>query len=162
MSTASRNRRPCSRVAPHMERAWIFSLIPLTLGSIFLAIGVYGLRRAEALRRTGVSARGRIVRHHVSRSDDGARFHHPVAAWTTQEGAACEYPSRFGRVSIDGRFGVGASVVVRYDSANPRRFEIQGWDVTTADRAFVVAGSLLAGATSLALLIRLLVWLLTL
>ncbi|MGQ4335582.1 DUF3592 domain-containing protein [Streptomyces hayashii] len=144
-----------------MEREWIFSLIPLLIGAGFLAFGVHGLRRAEALRLTGVTARGRIVRHQVSRNDDGARFHHPVAAWTAQDGTACEYPSRLGRTSIDGRFRVGASVLVRYDSANPRRFEVQGWDTTTVDRVFVVLGSLLTGATSLALLIRLLFWLLT-
>ncbi|MFG2576982.1 DUF3592 domain-containing protein [Streptomyces sp. NPDC048481] len=145
-----------------MEREWLFSLVPLLLGAAFLAIGLHGLRRAEALRRTGVTARGRIVRHHVSRSDGGAKFHHPVAAWTTQDGTACEHPSRFGRVSVEGRFGVGAAVTVRYDAANPRRFEIQGWDAATADRVFAVVGALLTGATLLALLIRLLVWLLSL
>ncbi|MER6788983.1 DUF3592 domain-containing protein [Streptomyces sp. NPDC000658] len=145
-----------------MERAWLFSLIPLTLGVAFLAVGVYGLRRAEALRRTGVTAKGRIVRHHVRRDDDGARYHHPVAAWTAQDGTACEYTSRFGRGSIEGRFGVGAAVTVRYDAANPRRFEIQGWDATTVDRVFAVVGSLLTAGTLLALIVRLLIWLFTL
>ncbi len=60
-------------------------------------------------------------------------------------------------MSVEGRFGVGAAVTVRYDVADPRRFEIQGWDATTADRVFAVVGSLLTGTTLLALLIRLLI-----
>ncbi|MDQ0681424.1 hypothetical protein QF032_000419 [Streptomyces achromogenes] len=139
-----------------MERAWLFSLVPLALGAVFLGIGVYGLRRADALRRTGLTAQGRIVRHDVSRGDEGARYYHPVAAWTTHDGRECEYASRFGRGSRVGAFGVGALVVVRYDADNPRRFAIQGWDATTVDRVFAIVGSLLTAGTLLVLLARLL------
>ncbi|MCX5264661.1 DUF3592 domain-containing protein [Streptomyces sp. NBC_00199] len=138
-----------------MERAWLFSLIPLALGAAFLGIGVYGLRRADALRRTGLTAQGRIVRHEVGRGDEGATYYHPVAAWTTHDGRECEYSSRFGRGSLAGAFGVGARVVVRYDADNPRRFAIEGWDATTVDRVFAVVGSLVIAGTSLALLVRL-------
>ncbi|BAC68236.1 hypothetical protein AQJ43_35375 [Streptomyces avermitilis] len=139
-----------------MQREWLFSLIPLTIGVVFLSFGVYGLRRAKALRRTGVTAPGRIVRHDVRRDDDGARYHHPVAAWTTPDGLECEHSSRFGRGSIGGRFGVGALVVVRYDPENPRRFEIQGWDSAIVDRTFTILGALLTAATLTVLLVRLL------
>ncbi|MFI1507806.1 DUF3592 domain-containing protein [Streptomyces sp. NPDC020597] len=139
-----------------MERAWLFSLVPLALGAAFLCIGAYGLRRADALRRTGLTAPGRIVRHEVSRGDEGATYYHPVAAWTAHDGSACEYPSRFGRGSTAGAFGVGAAVVVRYDGDDPRRFAIQGWETTTVDRVFAVVGSLLMSGTLLALLVRLL------
>ncbi|MGW1274355.1 DUF3592 domain-containing protein [Streptomyces sp. NPDC002491] len=138
-----------------MERAWLFSLIPLVIGAAFLCVGAYGLRRADALRRTGLTAQGRIVRHEVNRGE-GAVYYHPVAAWTAHDGQACEYPSRFGRGSTAGAFGVGARVVVRYDGDNPRRFAIQGWETATVDRVFAVVGSLLTAGTSLALLIRLL------
>lgn len=60
-------------------------------------------------------------------------------------------------MAVEGCFGVGVAVTVRYDAAAPRRFEIQGWDATTADRVFALVGSLLTGATLLALLIRLLI-----
>jgi hypothetical protein len=139
-----------------MEREWLFSLIPLVIGVSFLCAGVYGLRRAEALRRTGVTAQGWIVRHDLRRDSEGGRYYHPVAAWTTGDGVACRHASRFGRDSVAGRFAVGAPVVVRYDSADPSRFEIEGWDVTTVYRVFAIVGSLLTGGTSLALLVRLL------
>ncbi|MFD9395278.1 DUF3592 domain-containing protein [Streptomyces sp. NPDC060000] len=139
-----------------MEREWLFSLIPLVIGAVFLGFGVYGLRRARALRRTGVTAEGWIVRHDMRRDDEGATYHYPVAAWTARDGRECEYASRFGRGSIAGAYRVGASVVIRYDSENPRRFVIQGWDVTTVDLVFTIVGSLLTAGTSLALLVRLL------
>ncbi|MGW5849950.1 DUF3592 domain-containing protein [Streptomyces sp. NPDC055254] len=139
-----------------MERAWLFSLIPLTIGLVCLAFGVYGLRRARALRRTGVTAQGRIVRHDTRRDDEGSTLYFPVAAWTTRDGRACEYPSRFGRGSIAAAFGVGTDAVVRYDPHNPRRFEIQGWDVTTVDLLFTVLGSVFTAGTLTVLLVRLL------
>ncbi|MCY0945474.1 DUF3592 domain-containing protein [Streptomyces antarcticus] len=139
-----------------MQREWLFSLIPLTIGVLFLAFGVYGLRRAAALRRTGVTAEGRIVRHVVTRRDEGATYYHPVAVWTTRDGRECEHTSRFGRGSIASSFGVGTSVVIRYDPEDPRRFAIQGWDVTTVDMLFTLLGALFAVGTLLALLIRLL------
>lgn len=142
-----------------MEREWLFSLIPLTIGVLFLGFGVYGLRLASALRRTGVTTEGRIVRHDVERNDEGTTFHHPVAAWTTQDGRECEYASRFGRTgrgSVGGAFGVGASVMVRYDPEDPRRFAIQGWDVTTFDRLATVLGSVVTAGTLVVLLVRLL------
>lgn len=138
-----------------MEREWLFSLIPLTIGAAFLAFGIYGLRRAGALRRHGVTAQGRIVRHEVRRGDEGAKFYHPVAAWTTRDGRECEYSSRFGRGSIGGGFGVGTSVTVRYDPADPRRFAIQGWDVATVDLLFTVLGSVFTAGTLMVLLVRL-------
>ncbi|MFD6967419.1 DUF3592 domain-containing protein [Streptomyces sp. NPDC059949] len=139
-----------------MQREWLFSLIPLTIGAVFLAFGLYGLRRAAALRRTGVTAKGRIVRHDVRRHDEGATFHYPVAAWTTRDGRECEHSSRFGRGSIAGNFAVGTFVVVRYDPQDPRRFAIQGWDVTTVDLVFTIVGSLLAAGTLVVILVRLL------
>ncbi|MEV6570152.1 DUF3592 domain-containing protein [Streptomyces sp. NPDC051577] len=139
-----------------MEREWLISLIPLTIGVGFLGFGVYGLRRASALRRTGVTGRGRIVRHDTVRSDEGATLHYPVAAWTTGDGRLCEHASRFGRGSVASAFRVGASVLVRYDPENPRRFEIQGWDVATVDRLFTVLGALFVSGTLTALLIGLL------
>lgn len=139
-----------------MQREWLFSLIPLTIGVVFLSFGVYGLRRAKALRRTGVTAEGRIVRHDVRRDDEGATFYHPVAAWTTRDGRECAYSSRFGRGSVAGGFGVGTSVIVQYDPEDPRRFAIQGWDAATVDRVFTVLGSVFTAGTSVVLLVRLL------
>ncbi|MFG2869721.1 DUF3592 domain-containing protein [Streptomyces sp. NPDC048338] len=139
-----------------MERDWLFSLIPLFVGVVFLCFGVYGLRRAEALRRTGVTARGRIVRHDVRRDDEGATFRYPVAAWTTPDGHTCEHPSRFGRGRIASGFGVGTTVTVRYDPEDPRRFAIQGWDTAAVDLVFTVVGAVLSGGTLVALLVRLL------
>lgn len=139
-----------------MQREWLFSLIPLTIGVVFLALGLYGLRRAAALRRTGVTAKGRIVRHDVRRHDEGATFYHQVAAWTTRDGRECEHSSRFGRGSIAGSIAVGTFVVVRYDPQDPRRFAIQGWDVTTVDLVFTLLGSLFTAGTLLVVLVRLL------
>ncbi|MFI6106685.1 DUF3592 domain-containing protein [Streptomyces sp. NPDC051310] len=139
-----------------MGREWLFSLIPLAIGTVFLCFGVYGLRRARALRRTGVSAEAWIVRHEARRDDEGATFHHPVAAWTAQDGRACEYPSRFGRGRVGNGFGVGAHVMVRYDPAAPQRFAIEGWDVKTVDLLFTVLGAVFTVGTVLVLLVRLL------
>ncbi|MEU6670410.1 DUF3592 domain-containing protein [Streptomyces sp. NPDC046727] len=139
-----------------MERAWLFSLIPLTIGVVFLGFGVHGLRRASALRRTGVDAKARIVRHEAMRSDEGATFYHPVAAWTAGDGSTCEYSSRFGRATVGPRFGVGAQVVVRYDPKAPHRFVIEGWDMKAVDLLCVVLGSLFTVGTVTVLLIRLL------
>ncbi len=139
-----------------MEREWLFSLIPLTIGAVFLSFGVYGLRRAGALRRTGVTAEGRIVRHDVRRENEGATFYHPVAAWTTRDGQECEYSSRFGRGLVGGGFGVGTVVLVQYDPDGPRRFAIQGWDVTTVDRVFTVLGSVFTAGALVVSLVRIL------
>ncbi|PKV89795.1 DUF3592 domain-containing protein [Streptomyces sp. TLI_146] len=139
-----------------MEREWFFSLIPLTIGVAFLSFGVYGLRRAKALRLRGVNARARIVRHDVVRNDDGAKFHYPVAAWTAQDGRACEYASRFGRGTVTHRFGVGAHVMVRYDPQTPDRFAIEGWDTRGVDLLFTVLGAVFTGGTVTVLLVRLL------
>ncbi|MEU6589970.1 DUF3592 domain-containing protein [Streptomyces sp. NPDC046881] len=139
-----------------MERAWLFSLIPLAIGVVFLAFGVYGLRRAGVLRRTGVDAEARIVRYEVRRNDEGATFHHPVAAWTAQDGTACEYASRYGRGTLRDTFGVGARVTVRYDPRAPHRFAIEGWDMQGLDLLFTVLGSVLTTGTLTVLLVRLL------
>ncbi|MEV0982029.1 DUF3592 domain-containing protein [Streptomyces sp. NPDC049915] len=131
-----------------MQPVGLFSLIPLTVGAGFLGFGVSGLRRAEALRRTGVTARGRIVRHDTRRSDEGGpRYHHPVATWTTEDGRAYTHASRFGRDKVVPGFGVGASVVVLYDPAKPSRFIIQGWDTPVVDRVFTVLGAVLTAGT---------------
>ncbi|MEU1010311.1 DUF3592 domain-containing protein [Streptomyces sp. NPDC005890] len=139
-----------------MERAWLISLIPLTIGVVFLAFGVYGLRRAGMLRRTGVDAEARIVRHKVVRNDEGATFYYPVAAWTAQDGTACEYSSRYGRAAVRNTFGVGVRVTVRYDPRAPHRFSIEGWDMNGLDLLFTVLGSVLTTGTVTALLVRLL------
>ncbi|MFG2991149.1 DUF3592 domain-containing protein [Streptomyces sp. NPDC048257] len=139
-----------------MGREWLFSLIPLTIGSVFLAFGVYGLRRASLIRRKGVTARARIVRHKTSRGDEGATYYHPVAAWTARDGRACEYESQFGRGSVGGAFRVGANVTVRYDPDQPDRFAIEGWDTKTVALLFTGLGSLVTVGTVTVLLVRLL------
>ncbi|WP_190109377.1 DUF3592 domain-containing protein [Streptomyces cinnamoneus] len=146
-----------------MEREWLFSLIPLTIGAGFLSFGVYGLRHASVLRRRGVTVEGRIVRHEVTRSDEGATFYHPVAAWTTRDGRECEYSSRFGRGTVKGsrgtaggKFGVGALVMVQYDPEDPRRFAIPGWDLKMFDLQATVLGSVLTVGTLMPLVVRLL------
>ncbi len=139
-----------------MQREWLFSLIPLTIGVVFLSFGLHGLRRAAALRRTGVTAEARIVRHDARRHDEGATLYYPVATWTARDGCEVEGSSRFGRGSITSNFGVGTFVMVRYDPTDPRRFAIHGWDVTTVDLVFALVGSLLTAGTLLVLLIRLL------
>ncbi|GGN64233.1 hypothetical protein GCM10011579_033420 [Streptomyces albiflavescens] len=139
-----------------MEREWLFSLIPLTIGTIFLSFGVYGLRRASALRRIGVTAEARIVRHDARRDDEGATFYHPVAAWTARDGRTCEYSSRFGRGVVGNNFGVGAYVIVQYDPEAPHRFAIEGWDMRTVDLLFTVLGSMFTVGTVTVLLVRLL------
>ncbi|MER5549916.1 DUF3592 domain-containing protein [Streptomyces sp. NPDC002589] len=136
-----------------MEREWLFLLIPLVIGVIFLCFGVYGLRLARALRRTGVTAAGRVVRHDTRRDDDGATYHHPVVAWKTRDGRECEYTSRLGRGTAARSFGVGTSVTVRYDEENPRRFAVQGWDSTTVDTVFTVVGAVLTAGTLSVLLL---------
>lgn len=99
---------------------------------------------------------GRIVRHEVHRGDEGARYYHPVAAWTTRDGRECEYASRFGRGSVGAAFRVGAAAVVRYDPKDPSRFEIQGWDVATVNLLFTVLGSVFTAGTLTVLLVRVL------
>ncbi|MEU6239480.1 DUF3592 domain-containing protein, partial [Kitasatospora sp. NPDC047058] len=111
---------------------------------------------ARVLRRTCVTAEARIVRHDVRRDDEGATFHHPVAAWTTLDGCVCEHASRFGRGTVGDDFGVGARVVVRYDPDAPHRFAIEGWDKRTVDLLFTVLGSALTAGTVTGLLVRLL------
>ncbi|WP_406170173.1 DUF3592 domain-containing protein [Streptomyces sp. NBC_00996] len=139
-----------------MEREWLFSFIPLTIGAVFLGFGVYGLRRAGALRRAGVTAEARIVRHEVRRDDEGATFYHLVAAWTARDGRTCEYSSRFGRGAVRDAFGVGACVTVQYDPQAPHRFAIEGWDMRGVDLLFTVLGSVFTLGTVTVLLIRLL------
>ncbi|GHE58384.1 hypothetical protein GCM10018785_29500 [Streptomyces longispororuber] len=139
-----------------MERAWLFSLVPFVIGTAFLGFGAHGLRRARVLGRVGVTARARIVRHEIRRGEEGARFHHPVAAWTTRDGTACAYASRFGRGTVGGRFGVGAYVTVRYDPKAPHRFVIEGWDSTVVDRLFLALGTVLTVGTAAVVLGRLL------
>ncbi|MFJ6794922.1 DUF3592 domain-containing protein [Streptomyces sp. NPDC091268] len=139
-----------------MERAWLFSLIPLTIGLVFLGFGAHGLRRAKALRRAGITAQGRIVRHDVRRDGEGSTLYFPVVAWTTRDGRACEHASRFGRGRVSGPFGVGAAATVRYDPRDPSRFALQGWDVTSVDLLFAVLGALFTAGTLTVVLVRLL------
>lgn len=139
-----------------MEREWLFSLIPLAIGTVFLGLGVHGLRRASALRRIGVTAEARIVRHDVRRNDEGATFYHPVAAWTARDGRTCEYESSFGRGAVGKDFGVGARVVVQYDPQAPHRFAIEGWDTGKVALLFTVLGSVFTVGTVTVLLVRLL------
>ncbi|MFF1705081.1 DUF3592 domain-containing protein [Streptomyces sp. NPDC058252] len=138
-----------------MEREWLFSLIPLLIGVSFLCAGVYGLRRASALRRTGITAVGRVVRHDTRRDDDGAKYHHPVVAWTTRDGRDCTYPSNFGRGTVLHGYGIGNSVTVLYDEKNPCRFEIRGWDNPSVYLVFTVVGAALTAGTLSVLLVLL-------
>ncbi|MBK3629059.1 DUF3592 domain-containing protein [Streptomyces sp. MBT49] len=138
-----------------MNREWLFTLIPLVIGVSFLCAGVYGLRRASALRRTGITAVGRVVRHDTRRDDDGAKYHHPVVAWTTRDGSECTYSSTFGRGKVLNGYGVGNSVFVLYDENNPRRFEIRGWDSTSFYMVFTVVGTVLTTGTLTVLLVLL-------
>ncbi|MFI9722966.1 DUF3592 domain-containing protein [Streptomyces sp. NPDC052396] len=117
---------------------------------------MHGLRRAGALRRIGIAAEARIVRHDVRREDDGATFYHPVAAWMARDGRTCEYSSRFGRRVIGSDFGVGAHAVVQYDPQAPHRFAIEGWDMNRVDLLFTVLGSMFTVGTVTILLVRLL------
>lgn len=136
-----------------MEREWLFSLIPLMIGVSSLCVGVYGLRRASALHRTGITAVGRIVRHDIRRDkEEGTRFHHPVVAWTTPDGRECTYPSAFGRGTVLHGFGVGNSVTVLYDREKPGRFEILGWDSKSFYVVFTVVGAVLTAGTLTVLL----------
>ncbi|MEU3910991.1 DUF3592 domain-containing protein [Streptomyces sp. NPDC029721] len=137
-----------------MEREQLFLLIPLVMGVVFLGFGVYGLRRAGEIRRTGVTAAGRVVRHRIRQDDDGATYHHPVVGWTTRDGRECEYPSRLGRGGTATRgLAIGSPVTVRYDEKDPSRFAIQGWDSTTVETVFTVVGAALtAGALTVLLL----------
>ncbi|MFD7169699.1 DUF3592 domain-containing protein [Streptomyces violascens] len=138
-----------------MEREWLFSLIPLTIGMGFLGFGAYGLRQAAVLRRRGVTAEARIVRHDVER-DEGFTYHYPVAAWTARDGRTYECSSRFGRGKVGSGFRVGAHVVVRYDPDNPHRFAIEGWDMKGLVLLFTVLGSILTVGTVTVVLVRLL------
>ncbi|GGS19438.1 DUF3592 domain-containing protein [Streptomyces nojiriensis] len=139
-----------------MGREWLFSLIPLTIGVSFLTFGIYGLRYARLLRHHGVNAEARIVRHQVSRNDEGGKFYHPVAAWTDRDGRAHEHSSRFGRGTVGNAFRVGACVMVRYDPGKPDRFEIEGWDMKKMDLFAAVLGSIFTAGTVTVVLVRLL------
>ncbi|GLX22440.1 DUF3592 domain-containing protein [Streptomyces lavendulae] len=136
-----------------MEHEWLFSLIPLLIGVSFLGVGVYGLRRASALRRSGITAAGRVVRHDTRRDDEGGKYHHPVVAWTARDGREYTYPSTFGRGTVLPGFGTGRSVTVLYDPANPRHFEILGWDSKTFFLVFAGVGTALTAGTLVALLV---------
>ncbi len=138
-----------------MEREWLFSLIPLLIGVSFLCAGLYGLRRASALRRTGITAVGRVVRHDTRRDDDGAKYHHPVVVWTTRDGLDCTYPSSFGRGTVLHGYGIGSSVTVLYDAKNPRCFEIRGWEPKWFYLVFTVVGAALTAGTLSVLLVLL-------
>ncbi|MCF3179299.1 DUF3592 domain-containing protein [Streptomyces polychromogenes] len=136
-----------------MEPEQLFLLIPLVIGVVFLGFGVHGLRRAGELRRTGITAAGRVVRHRTRQDDDGVTYHHPVVGWTTRDGRACEYPSRLGRGAAARSLAIGRSVTVRYDEEDPGRFAIEGWDSTTVETVFTVVGAALtAGALTMLLL----------
>ncbi|PWK71785.1 uncharacterized protein DUF3592 [Streptomyces sp. CG 926] len=142
-----------------MGLEWLISLIPLTLGAAFLSIGLAGLRRLSSLRRDGVTAVGRIVRHEVSEVSEGSEggtFRHPVAAWTAGDGRACEHTSAFGRGKVPRAFRVGAVVTVRYDREKPDRFLIEGMDGKALVLLFTVLGALLTTGTVTVLLVRLL------
>ncbi|MEU7072997.1 DUF3592 domain-containing protein [Streptomyces narbonensis] len=136
-----------------MKPEWLFSLIPLLIGVSFLGVGVYGLRRASALRRHGISAVARVVRHDTRRDDEGANYYHPVVSWTTPDGLECTYPSMFGRGTVLPGFGVGNSVTVLYDPDHPRRFEIRGWDSKPFFPVLTGVGAMLTVGTVSVLLV---------
>ncbi|MET8296623.1 MULTISPECIES: DUF3592 domain-containing protein [unclassified Streptomyces] len=138
-----------------MEHEWLFSLISLLIGVSFLCAGVYGLRRGSTLRRRGLTAVARVVRHDTRRDDDGARYHHPVVTWTTPDGRERTYPSVLGRGKILPGFGTGSSVTVLYDADHPRRFEIKGWDSRLFFPVLTGVGAVLTVGTVLVLLVLL-------
>ncbi|GAA2647452.1 MULTISPECIES: DUF3592 domain-containing protein [Streptomyces] len=138
-----------------MGREWFVSLIPLTLGMGFLAVGVVGLRHLSLLRRKGVTAVGRIVRHEAHKGSEGDTYYLPVAAWTSQDGKACEHRSRYGRGSVGSAFRVGATVTVRYDPENTRRFSIVGMDGRGLYLLFTTIGATFTLCTVTVLLVRL-------
>ncbi|MFE1175946.1 DUF3592 domain-containing protein [Streptomyces sp. NPDC058773] len=136
------------------------ALIALMLmGTAFLSAGVYLLHRASKLRRTGVIANARIVRHVVRwyKDSDGVKSkgYHPVVAWTAQDGRTCEYESMFGRGVVKHGFGLGAHVMVRYDPEAPDRFTIEGWESKAPSLAFTAVGAVLTVGTVTALIVRL-------
>ncbi|MEU6331758.1 DUF3592 domain-containing protein [Streptomyces sp. NPDC047049] len=143
-----------------MDREWLtLAPIPLILGTPLLLIGVYGLRRTRKLRRTGVTANARIVRHVVRQyKSDGSKStaYHPVAAWTAQDGRTCEYESWFGRGAVKHGFGLGARVLVRYDPEAPDRFTIEGWEPKIPFRVFTTVGTVLTVGTVTVLIVQLL------
>ncbi|GAA0289894.1 hypothetical protein GCM10010302_30380 [Streptomyces polychromogenes] len=91
------------------------------------------------------------MRYRTRDDHDGATYHHPVIAWTTRDGRACEHSSRLGRGTP--RIPVGNSVTLRYDLEDPSRFAIQGWDSTTAYRVFTVLGTALTAGGLVTLLL---------
>ncbi|MDT0459572.1 DUF3592 domain-containing protein [Streptomyces sp. DSM 41527] len=144
-----------------MEPEWLLTLIALMLmGTAFLSVGVYLLRRVSKLSRTGVTANARIVRHVVRRHKDSdgikSKAYYPVAAWTAQDGRTCEYESMFGRGVVKHGFGLGAHVTVRYDPEAPDRFTIEGWETKAPYLVFTTVGAVLTVGTVTALIMRLL------
>ncbi|MEV8553818.1 DUF3592 domain-containing protein [Streptomyces glaucescens] len=137
-----------------MDHAWLFSLIPLLIGVSFLCVGVYGLRRASALRRSGITAVGRVVLYDTRRDGDGVKYHHPVVAWTARDGREYTHRSMLGRGTVPPGFGAGRSVTVLYDPTDPGRFEIQGWDSRALYLVFAWVGTALTAGTVLLLIIR--------
>ncbi|MEV5124727.1 DUF3592 domain-containing protein [Streptomyces decoyicus] len=146
-----------------MDSKWLtLAPLPLILGTPLLLIGVYGLRRARKLRRTGVTANARIVRHVVRRykskgsKSTASTAYHPVAAWTAQDGRTCEYESWFGRGAVKNGFGLGARVMVRYDPEAPDRFTIEGWEPKIPYRVLTTVGAVLTVGTVTVLIVQLL------
>jgi hypothetical protein len=113
------------------------------VGRRSLGFGVHGFRRVGALRPTRLTAKARTVRHGVGRVDEGATFHHTVAARTARDGRRRAYSSRGGRGTAGNDFCVGAHVVVRHDSKAPDLFAIEGWDTRRGDPLFTMLGSML-------------------
>ncbi|MFE9411756.1 DUF3592 domain-containing protein [Streptomyces sp. NPDC006704] len=137
------------RVGQGVMYGWLFAFIPLVVGGGFLSAGVYGLRRTAALRRAGVTARGRIVGHDMRRDEEGGKSHHLVVAWTDRDGRECRHSSVLGRSTVLPGFSVGSAVTVVYDANKPRRFEVKGWDTSTIWVVFTVVGSVLTAGTLL-------------
>ncbi|MGW7519817.1 DUF3592 domain-containing protein [Streptomyces sp. NPDC054796] len=131
---------------------WAWILVPLLLGSVFLIIGLTGIRRTYVLRRRGAKAYGQVVAHRTSSGAKSGTLYHPVIAWTTDTGLRKEEATSTGRSWV-GSFQPGTQVVVRYDSTDSNRWIVEGYG-HGANWVFAVVGAVvLAGTVGVAFLV---------
>lgn len=118
---------------------FVILLLSMLFGVSFLTIGVRDVRRTQNLRRTGAKAYGQVVPHNPHNPSQRLRQGIPVVAWQTPDGRRHEYQARMNR-GREGRFKVGARVVIYYDPADPDRAMLDGYDGSAA-WGFVVLGA---------------------